>query len=228
MFDGRLLANVERVAVTFSDGARQELRFPARMEIDVNGPWQVTFTDGRSAPPEVMLPELISWTEHPDAGVKFYSGTAVYRTQFDLPAGFVQPGMVTLLDLGVVADIAEVRINGESAGVVWAPPFRLDVSRLLHAGRNELEVLVANEWVNRMIGDERIPVDYSYRTEGNKFTIGALEELPAWLYDPAKRTQRKRESFATWKHYSADSPLLPSGLLGPVTLERRFAIAGSP
>lgn len=53
---------------------------------------------------------------------------------------------VTLLDLGNVADIAEVRINGESAGVVWKPPFRLDVSRWLRAGKNELEVRVANQW----------------------------------------------------------------------------------
>jgi hypothetical protein len=53
---------------------------------------------------------------------------------------------VTLLDLGNVADIAEVRINGESAGVVWKPPFRLDVSRWLRAGKNELEVRVENQW----------------------------------------------------------------------------------
>lgn len=71
------------------------------------------------------------------------------------------------------------------------------------------------------MGDENIPVDYAYLIKGSKFTEGALQQLPSWLYDPAKRSERKRQSFSTWKHYSVDSPLLPSGLLGPVRLEQK-------
>jgi hypothetical protein len=225
MFDGSLLAGSnEQIMVGFSDGKEEALTPSHLIQLPVTGPWCVGFPDGRGAPAEVALDKLISWSEHSDPGIKYYSGTAVYRARFELPPSFMRSNSVTLLDLGSVADIAEVSINGERVGVVWKPPFRLNVSHWLRAGSNDLEILVANEWVNRMIGDECIPVDYAYLVNGNKFTDGALQQLPPWLYDPSKKNERKRYSFSTWKHYSADSTLLPSGLLGPVTLERRFVI----
>ncbi len=69
------------------------------------------------------------------------------------------------------------------------------------------------------IGDEQIPVDYTYNgASSGKFTAGALQSLPDWLYDPSKAKNRKRCTFTTWRHYSADSPLVKSGLIGPVKL----------
>lgn len=145
--DDRLLAGSdEQITVGFSDGQEALLPPSQFSQLPVNGPWRVEFPDGRGAPAEVAFDKLISWSEHSDPGVKYYSGTAVYRTRFELPPTFMRSNSVTLLDLGNVADIAEVRINGESAGVVWKPPFRLDVSRWLRAGKNELEVRVANQW----------------------------------------------------------------------------------
>ena len=66
----------------------------------------------------------------------------------------------TILDLGEMKDIAEVRVNGKSAGVLWYPPYRADITELLVAGENDLEILVTNNWVNRLIGDEQEPADF--------------------------------------------------------------------
>ncbi len=182
------------------------------------GPWKVTFIDGRGAPASATFEQLTSWSEHADPGIKYYSGTGVYTATFETSAP--KAGQTAILDLGVVADIARVSLNGQPAGILWKPPFRADVTSLLKEGTNTLEIRVANRWVNRLIGDEAIPSDLTYQKEGvSKFTDGKLLALPDWLYDPAKKAAYKRHGFATWKHFEADSPLLPSGLLGPVKIE---------
>ena len=90
----------------------------------------------------------------------------------------------------------------------------------MRAGDNLLEIRVANRWINRVIGDESLPTDLTYQPEGtNKFTDGRLKQLPAWLYDRTRLSERKRYSFTIWKHYEAKSPLVPSGLLGPVKID---------
>lgn len=188
----------------------------------VAGPWTVAFHEGRGAPPEATFTTLASWTEHADPGIKFYSGTATYRTTFAVAPGDLHARAAASLDLGSVADLAEVRVNGALVGTLWHPPFRADVTRHLRAGDNTLEVRVANRWINRVIGDESLPTDLSYQPEGkDKFTDGKLNHLPAWLYDRSKIGAKQRHSFTTWKHYTAESPLVPAGLLGPVQIEWR-------
>jgi hypothetical protein len=187
--------------------------------LTVAGPWRVVFHDGRGAPSNATFATLASWSEHSDPGIKFYSGTATYRTSFTTQ---LRAGATATLDLGGVADLAEVRLNGAFIGTLWQPPFRAEVTRHLRAGDNTLEVRVANRWINRIIGDESLGTDLRYQPEGkNKFTDGKLEALPAWLYDRTRLSERKRYSFTTWKHYEAKSPLVPSGLLGPVKIDWR-------
>lgn len=183
----------------------------------IAGPWRIAFHDGRGAPPEAGFATLASWTENENPGIKFYSGTATYRTSFTTQC---RVGAAATLDLGTVADLAQVRLNGALVGTLWQPPFRVDVTRHLRTGENTLEIRVANRWINRVIGDESLPTDLTYQPEGtNKFTDGKLNQLPAWLYDRTRLAERKRYSFTTWKHYEAKSPLVPSGLLGPVKIE---------
>lgn len=186
--------------------------------LPISGPWRLAFHDGRGAPPEATFANLASWTDHENPGIRFYSGTATYRTTFAVAAATARTGAT--LDLGAVADLAEVRLNGAVVGTLWQPPFRAEITRHLRAGENLLEVRVANRWINRVIGDESLPTDLAYQPEGtNKFTDGRLKQLPVWLYDRTRLSERKRHSFTTWKHYEADSPLIPSGLLGPVRIE---------
>jgi hypothetical protein len=224
---GRLLAASESSAqVRTSDGVSRTLVAPGLVAPgEIAGPWQVSFPSGSGTPPEITLGRLQSWTEHPDPGVRHFSGVATYRTSFRAPAAPADRTVV-MLDLGGVADLAEVRINDAPAGILWQPPFRVEVTRWLRAGDNVLEVRVANRWINRIIGDEGIPTDLRYQATGkNKFTDGKLEELPPWLYDRSRIAEKRRVSFTTWKHYTADSPLVPAGLLGPVRLEWRAVVA---
>lgn len=86
--------------------------------------------------------------------IRHFSGIATYSQSFDLPRGW-KPGQTLKLDLGKVHELAEVRINGKAAGAAWHPPFRVDLSGFVRPGRNELEIRVANLWVNRLIGDAK-------------------------------------------------------------------------
>ena len=88
----------------------------------------------------------------------------------------------------------------------------MDVTAALKAGANALEIRVANLWPNRLIGDEQEPPDAEYAKGGN------LARWPEWLLKGEPRPSKGRFTFATWKHFEKNSPLLPSGLLGPVTL----------
>jgi hypothetical protein len=96
---------------------------------------------------------LISWTAHPDQGVKYFSGTATYTADIEAPRTWFQPGASILLDLGRVKEIAEVTVNGQPLGTLWKPPFEADVTTALAPGSNRVEIRITNLWTNRMIGD---------------------------------------------------------------------------
>jgi hypothetical protein len=152
----------------------------------LTGAWQVDFEPGRGAPEHTTFDRLVSWSEHPDAGIRFFSGHATYRKTLTAPTDWFKPGQTLWLDLGGVGDLAEVTVNGNAAGIAWKPPFRLDITPLLHPGENKIEVRVVNLWVNRLIGDRQ--------PGATQYTFTALHP------------------------YHADSPLLSSGLLGPVRI----------
>ena len=101
-------------------------------ESEIPGPWKVNFPPDWGAPPSVVFDRLISWTESEDPGVKYFSGTATYQNSFNLDAGSVKKKMI--LDLGEVRDVAEVFINGKSAGILWKKPYQADISQLVKAG----------------------------------------------------------------------------------------------
>jgi hypothetical protein len=118
----------------------------------LSGPWDVSFQPGRGAPPSVRLNSLTSLTGSTDVGIRYFSGIATYVTHFTQP-DTVSPGTPLILDLGKVGDVAEVKINGTSVGTVWKAPWRLEVGPALQPGRNEIEIRVADLWVNRLIAD---------------------------------------------------------------------------
>ena len=120
-------------------------------------------------------------------------------------------GSAAYLDLGHVAVIAQVKLNGQDLGILWKAPFRLDVTRVLRPGDNVLEVQVTNLDVNRAIGDEQLPADGEYNPDG------LLKSWPAWLLE-GKPSPAGRRTFATYRVWRKDSPLQESGLLGPVRL----------
>lgn len=189
----------------------------------VEGAWDLEFPPRLGAPEHLALERLISWTEHPDAGVKYFSGTATYRKKLELPARMLGEDRALYLDLGRVSVIAEVRLNDRDLGLLWKPPFRVEVTDFLHAGVNELVVRVVNLWPNRLIGDEQLPNDCEWVPTGtflNQYSAGwgeAIDHWPQWLLDN-KPSPTGRIAFTTWKHWTKDDALLESGLLGPVRI----------
>jgi hypothetical protein len=189
----------------------------------VEGPWELEFPKGLGAPERVSLDRLISWTEHADAGVKYFSGTATYRRKLEVPARMLGKDRALYLDLGRVSVIAEVKLNDRDLGILWKPPFRVDITDILDAGENNLEVRVVNLWPNRLIGDEQLPNDCEWLPLSNfssEYGAGwgdALKSWPQWLLEN-KSSPTGRVAFSTWKHWMKDDPLLESGLLGPVRI----------
>jgi hypothetical protein len=133
---------------------RDEEHVTARTEIP--GPWQVRFQPGRGAPEEIEMRQLSDWSQSPDAGIKYFSGQATYRTTFSFDAKLA-PDAKVMLDLGQVFVCARVQLNGKDLGVLWWVPFRLEITNIMRPGPNTLEVTVANLWPNRLIGDQALP-----------------------------------------------------------------------
>ena len=121
----------------------------------LNGAWTVTFPAGRAAPPTQQFANLESWTKSSDPGIKYFSGSARYAHSLEIPSKWLRKQHRVELNLGSVKNLAAVWINGKSLGVLWKPPFRIEVTDALHAGSNRLEVEVTNTWVNRLVGDKQ-------------------------------------------------------------------------
>lgn len=155
--------------------------------VELAGPWRVEFPPRLGAPAVATFDQLHSWADDGEAGVKFFSGTATYVKEFTRPATAGQADRRLFLDLGTVKNLCRVKLNGQDLGVLWKPPFRVDVTSALRPGANRLELEVTNLWPNRLIGDQQLP-------------------------------EAQRVTWTTSSPYKADSPLLPSGLLGPVVL----------
>ena len=178
----------------------------------LTGPWDLTFQAPVGVPPKTTFAGLFSWPEHPDAAIRYFSGTAIYRKSFDLPAEDRKTAdRCLLLDLGRVEVIAEVMLNGKDLGILWKTPFQVDITAAARPGANDLEVRVTNLWPNRLIGDEQFPDDVAW--DGAR-----ISAWPEWMIKGTPRPVKERVTFTTWKHYQKESSLLPSGLLGPVTV----------
>jgi len=196
------------------------------MPVEIAGPWELHFPPGWGAPSTVRLGHLESWTEQAESGVRYFSGTATYTKKFDLSLNSLAPMRRFTLDLGDVRNVAAVWVNGTYFGTLWKPPFRVEVTSALRPMNNRLEIAVTNLWPNRMIGDEQEPDDcdwgemrtFSYVTP--PVQVGRpLLRIPQWLRQDMPRPSAGRYTFTTFKFFTRDSPLLASGLLGPVRLE---------
>lgn len=177
--------------------------------------WKVTFDPALGGPEEpATMATLVPWNEHGLAGIRYYSGEAVYRTSFDVTSEIA--GTAGLgIDLGMVHKMARVKLNGTDLGITWTMPHRLPTGEALKAGRNELEITVVNTWVNRLVGDQQA-ADKGVRVLRWENGLLGGKDYPAGRY-----------TFSTTADVTADSPLQTSGLLGPVTMGIGFTSPSS-
>jgi hypothetical protein len=163
---------------------------------------------------------------HSEDGVKYFSGTAVYQKKFTVSPAVVANKKRVFLDLGRIAVIAEVVLNGKELGTVWKPPYRLDITDAVKTGSNELQIKVTNLWPNRLIGDEQLPEENEFGTPGGVDGLNGapILKLPEWYQQNLPKPAGGRVTFTTWKHFKKDSPLLESGLIGPVVLRNAIVV----
>jgi hypothetical protein len=164
----------------------------------IQGPWTLSFPRNWGAPESVKLNALVSWTDYPDEGVKYFSGTACYKSSFDISRESIQRDSIININLGEVLDVARIFINDKSVGTVWTAPFALNCKDYLKPGVNMIEIHVTNMWINRLTGDMN-------STDGKKYCqtnipYNTKDRFPNGDGDEKFHVQR-------------------SGLLGPVTLE---------
>jgi hypothetical protein len=169
--------------------------------LNLTGPWQLSFDPAWFYPDngtrgKVVFEQLEDWTKHPEPAIRHFSGAAVYQKTFALPAALVANKAALSISLGEVREMARVNLNDHDLGVAWCPPWTVKAPPgILRAEDNLLAIEVVNFWPNRLIGDARLPRDQR-RTSTN---ITKFDDPKG---DP---------------HYTT---LMPSGLLGPVTIRR--------
>ena len=145
--------------VTLSNGRVKKVVVNALPQMTIASPWQVSFQQGWGAPANTTFNKLIDWSTSEDDGIRHYSGTAVYTTQFTVGKNMIAGDRRLYLDLGKVSIMATVTLNGKKLTTLWKPPFRTDVTGILKPGKNVMEVSVINTWVNQLIKDAGRPAD---------------------------------------------------------------------
>ncbi len=165
--------------------------------LEITGPWKVSFQAARGAPDQTHFEKLISWTDSKEDGIKYFSGRAVYRREFEMPRRNLKKNAHLELNLGVVQDVARVSLNGQEIAVLWKPPFCVDITDAVEPGENTLTVEVANNWTNRLIGDAFVPAEKRICKTN--------------LHEKLSRKDRR---------------LQPAGLLGPVRIHMATDVYG--
>lgn len=159
-----------------SSGNRTKNFSNAEVVRKIEGPWEVSFDPRWGGPATIKFDRLQDWTERPEEGIRYYSGTARYKKTFDIPE---KTKWVRLfLDLGTVNYVASVRLNGMGLGIVWTAPWRVEITGAVRSHGNNLEIDVVNLWPNRLIGDAKLPPE-------NRFTKTNVRPDPGWQLFPS-------------------------------------------
>ena len=199
-----VLAPYESRVLVLTDAAQAAAPAPVakpdKVLADLSRDWQVTFPG--SAPRS--MPTLRSWTDDP--ATRYVSAEVTYARDVELPAvggrvmldfgegraletvPQVPAGMRAMLE-GPVREAAVVFVNGRRAGAVWSPPYQVDVTALLHAGRNRIEVKVANLSINLLAGQERPDYRLLWARYGQRFVpqdTALIAPRPSGLLGPVR------------------------------------------
>nr|WP_298894725.1 glycosyl hydrolase [uncultured Altererythrobacter sp.] len=176
--------------------------------------WTLSFDPAYGTAGILRNVALFDWSTSDDPEIRHYSGKATYRNSFEVSAKDLSGRGKVILDLGHVEAVATVRLNGAEIGTLWTAPYSLDISSALRPGANQIEIEVANLWVNRLIGDASLPDTSGYLPESNV----PEREMIEWYSANKPPPPGPRRTFATHYFQTPNDPLVPSGLIGPVTI----------
>jgi hypothetical protein len=185
--------------IMFSEEWRElpEYNKPARIQSsEIKTPWILSFPENWGAPSSVELDKLISWIDHENKGINYFSGTATYTNTFNISKEAYDYDKSIYIDLGEVLDVAEVFVNDKSVGILWTKPFKLNIKDYIKQGKNKIEVKITNMWINRLTGDMDLPVEEKFCRTNRPYILDGSE-----MGDETFRIQN-------------------AGLLGPVIIEQ--------
>lgn len=186
--------------IVFSDEKRELTEYNKLAKIkstEVKTPWTLSFPENWGAPASVKLKELISWTDHENKGINYFSGTATYTNNFNISKDALEVNKSIYIDLGEVLDVAEVFVNDKPVGILWTKPFKLNIKDFVKDGENRVKIKITNMWINRLTGDMSLPVEERFCRINQPFLI--------------KNITAKGEGDEIFKVQKA-------GLLGPVAI----------
>ena len=183
------LAPFESAFIVFKQDAKHgntaKSNYPApEQTISIIQPWTVVFDNKMRGPAKpVVFNTLMDWTQNTNDSIKYYSGTAFYHNMFKIDK--IKKQASYIIDLGSVSAIAKIFVNGVEMGGAWTAPYRVDITKALKTGDNKLEIKVVNTWMNRLVGDSRLPV--SERKTAVRYGPGPTTGLEAsGLFGPVK------------------------------------------
>lgn len=145
--------------IVASNDSQEELTLKSTRESErleaIKGDWNVYFDPRWGGPGEVVFNKLTDWTKHADLGIRYYSGTAVYRKKINLGKSAANEEIILRFDS--LNSIGRVWLNGQEVSTVWCTPWEADLTPFVKNGENMLEIEVVNSLMNRMIGDASLP-----------------------------------------------------------------------
>ncbi|MDR1373287.1 MAG: hypothetical protein LBJ17_09290 [Dysgonamonadaceae bacterium] len=197
-----------------------EIEVQSETETELTEPWNVTFSPKLDKQFSRKFSKLIDFSKSDDDSLKYFSGTACYEQTFRISGSDLDKNSRVMLDLGELEDIAELKINDKYVDVLWSPPYKTDITPYIQKGNNKIEILVTNNWANRLIGDEQQPADFEWGNDAGE-RGHAMKAFPDWFIKNEPRPSQGRKAFNIWYYYRQDSPLQPAGLFGPVKLVKQ-------
>ncbi len=202
---------------TLNSGGTQQIEVKnIAKPFSISEGWEVEFLKENNFEASIQFDELTDWKDHDNENIKYYSGTAIYRKGFNFNAKKAEETERYILDLGKVSIAAEVILNGKNLGVLWMSPFKVDITKELKQGVNNIEIRVTNQWTNHLIGDERFPTTDGYDKTADK--------MPGWYINNEPMPKSKRTTFTTAQFYNKNSELISAGLIGPVLIKNEIYI----
>ncbi|MDD4968828.1 MAG: glycosyl hydrolase [Paludibacter sp.] len=188
------LAPFESTFIVFFNRDIKSNRFVQLPPIDslkINSDWEIEFVKNQQ---HLVAKKLFDWSKQDNPLIKYYSGTAIYKTSFNssFDSSYISKIILPIyLNLGKVCNLATVRLNGVDCGTAWTAPYQVDISKALKEGVNTLEIEVTNTWANAINGSDKGMPPFPGIWTNAKYRMTEDKLLEAGLLGPISIIQKQ-------------------------------------